>query len=241
MLTAINTCGYDQDLDVSDPLRSRVRSEVARARQSRRKPRDATQAMCQYYQEHQQPDAIKALAQYVSLALYLNPPPALTAKVKDADMPPDAAAGAGNPAADAKILRDQWVCMPSGKATAQAYAASDRALSRSAGQDVVRHRDLSEAAVVRPPGPGVHGVYRSHGRAGTNQCPELRIGLLCGDFSGPRRGAQDGADPAYLPALPAGSAGHEVSGDDEDVWSLCSDTSSRRPWIKASRATSRCW
>ena len=91
VLTAINTCGYDQDLAVSDPLRSRVRSEVARARQASQAAEDATQAMCQYYQEHQQAEASKALAQYVSLALYLNPPPALTAKVKDADMPPDAA------------------------------------------------------------------------------------------------------------------------------------------------------
>ena len=91
VLTAINACGYDQDLGVSDPLRSRVRSEVARARQGSQAAEDATQAMCQYYQEHQQPEASKALAQYVSLALYLNPPPALTAKVKDADIPPDAA------------------------------------------------------------------------------------------------------------------------------------------------------
>jgi hypothetical protein len=91
VLTAINTCGYDQDLGVSDPLRSRVRSEVARGRQSSAEAENATQAMCRYYQEHQQPDPSKALAQYVSLALYLNPPPNLTAKVKDADMPPDAA------------------------------------------------------------------------------------------------------------------------------------------------------
>jgi len=90
VLTAINTCGYDQDLGVSDPLRARVRSEVARVRRSSPEAENATQAMCQYYQEHQQPDPSKLLAQYVSLALYLNPPPNLTAKAKDADMPPDA-------------------------------------------------------------------------------------------------------------------------------------------------------
>jgi tetratricopeptide (TPR) repeat protein len=78
-------------LGVSDPLRSQVRSQVDRARQGSKAAEDAAQAMCQYYQEHQQPEASKALAQYVSLALYLNPPPALTAKVKDADIPPDAA------------------------------------------------------------------------------------------------------------------------------------------------------
>ena len=91
VLTAINTCGYDQDLTMSDRLRSKVRAEVAHARQSSQSAEEATQAMCQYYQEHQQPDPSKTLAQYVSLALYLNPPPAFTAKVKDADMPPDAA------------------------------------------------------------------------------------------------------------------------------------------------------
>jgi len=91
VLAAINACGYDQDLGVSDPLRSRVRAELARAGEASKETEAATQAMCQYYQEHQQPEASKALAQYVSLALYLNPPPALTAKVKDSDIPPDAA------------------------------------------------------------------------------------------------------------------------------------------------------
>ncbi len=95
VLTAINTCGYDQELGVSDPLRSRIRSEVARARESSPEAKDATDAMCQYYQQHQQSDASKTLAQYVSLALYLNPPPELTAKVKDADLPPDATAVIG--------------------------------------------------------------------------------------------------------------------------------------------------
>ena len=61
VLTAINTCGYDQELGVSDPLRSRVRSEVARARQSSQEAKDATQAMCKYYEEHQQPEASEAL------------------------------------------------------------------------------------------------------------------------------------------------------------------------------------
>jgi hypothetical protein len=95
VLTAINTCGYDQELGVSDPLRSRVRSEVARARDSSQEAKDATQAMCKYYDEHRQPDASKTLSRYISLALYLQPAPNLTAKVKEADMPPDATAVLG--------------------------------------------------------------------------------------------------------------------------------------------------
>jgi Tetratricopeptide repeat len=51
--------------------------------------------MCQYYQEHLPADPSRTLSRYVSLALYLNPPPALTTKVKEADMPPDATAVIG--------------------------------------------------------------------------------------------------------------------------------------------------
>ncbi|MGA8311846.1 MAG: tetratricopeptide repeat protein [Terriglobales bacterium] len=95
VLTAINTCGYDQELGVSDTLRIRVRSEVARTRQNSQEAKDATDAMCKYYEDHRSPDNSRTLAQYVSLALYLNPPPTLTAKAKDADLPPDVTAVVG--------------------------------------------------------------------------------------------------------------------------------------------------
>ena len=34
VLTAINTCGYDQELNASEPLRAQIRSEVAKAVQN---------------------------------------------------------------------------------------------------------------------------------------------------------------------------------------------------------------
>ena len=95
VLTAINTCGYDQELGVSDPLRKRVRSQVARVRQSSQEAKDAIQTMCQYYEAHRPPENSKLLAEYVSLSLYLNPPPNLTLKGKEADLPPDATAVVG--------------------------------------------------------------------------------------------------------------------------------------------------
>ena len=95
VLTALNTCGYDDELGISDPLRSQVRAQVARARESSQEAQDATQAMCQFYEQHRSPDASKTLSQFVSLALYLNPAPNLTPKVKEADMPPDAVAVIG--------------------------------------------------------------------------------------------------------------------------------------------------
>src|SRR5438046_7755357 len=47
--------------------------------------------MYQYYDEHRQSYSSKTLAQYVSLALFLNGPP-LVPKVKEAELPPDARA-----------------------------------------------------------------------------------------------------------------------------------------------------
>jgi tetratricopeptide (TPR) repeat protein len=91
VLTAMNVCRYDEELGLSDPLRQQIRGEVSQAVQQSEQAKETSTAMCQLYDQHRQPDASKTLAQYVSLALYLNAPPALTPKVKDADLPPDAA------------------------------------------------------------------------------------------------------------------------------------------------------
>jgi hypothetical protein len=94
VLTAMNACGYDQELGVSDPLRGQVRADLARTLQDSPEAKEATTAMCQYYDEHRQADYSKALAQYVSLALFVNGPP-LVPKVKEAELPPDARAVIG--------------------------------------------------------------------------------------------------------------------------------------------------
>ena len=90
MLAAINACGYDQELGVSDPLRNQIRGEVAKNIRAEEATRETTKLMCNSYEERQQPDPARTLAQYISLALYLNPPPALTPKIKETDLPPDA-------------------------------------------------------------------------------------------------------------------------------------------------------
>ena len=96
VLTAINVCGYDEELGLSDPLREQIRGEVSQAIQQSEEAKETATAMCQLYEQHRQPDASKTFAQYVSLALYLSPP-ALTPKVKEADLPPDAARLTGVP------------------------------------------------------------------------------------------------------------------------------------------------
>jgi len=95
VLAAINTCGYDEELGVSDPLRSQIRSEVAKVIQASDENKEAAQAMCRIYDDHQQPDSSRTLAQYVSLALYLNGPPAFAPKVKESELPPDASSVLG--------------------------------------------------------------------------------------------------------------------------------------------------
>ena len=91
VLTAINTCGYDQELNASDPLRAQIRSEVAKAVENTAGAQDVIAPMCAFYRQHQAADPARDLSQYVSLALYLEEPPAFTPKVKQAELPPDAA------------------------------------------------------------------------------------------------------------------------------------------------------
>ena len=95
VLTAINACGYDTELNLSVPLRTQIRAEVAKAIEASDDAREVAGTMCQFYHDHQPQDPARTLAQYVSLALYLEAPPAFTLKVKDADLPPDATSVAG--------------------------------------------------------------------------------------------------------------------------------------------------
>jgi hypothetical protein len=95
VLTAINTCGYDSELAASDPLRSQIRAEVAKASQTFDQAKEETQILCDFYKEHVQTDPSRTLAQYVSLALCLETPPAFAFKVKEAELPPDASRVAG--------------------------------------------------------------------------------------------------------------------------------------------------
>lgn len=90
VLAAINACGYDQELAASDPLRTQVRVEVARAVEASPSAAAAQEQMCGFYRDHEQPEASRTYAQYVSLALNLGESPAFTLKGMEADLPPDA-------------------------------------------------------------------------------------------------------------------------------------------------------
>ena len=92
LLTAINTCGYDQELNTSDPLRQQIRAEVAKAVENTAGAQEVVAPLCSFYRQHQSPDPSRDLSQYISLALYLDEPPSFTLKGKLAELPPDASA-----------------------------------------------------------------------------------------------------------------------------------------------------
>ena len=90
VLTAINNCGYGAELTSSDPLRQAIRREVGSKLEDSAEAKAASDSLCAFYHDHQQASDARTLSNYISLALYLNPPPALTPRVKEADLPPDA-------------------------------------------------------------------------------------------------------------------------------------------------------
>jgi uncharacterized protein DUF4932 len=91
VLTAMNYCGYDQDLTISDAQRSNIRAEVVRNLQDSEEAQAAAKAVCDFYQAHRAGDAAHDLSQYISLALYMTGPPQFMPRVKEAEIPPDAA------------------------------------------------------------------------------------------------------------------------------------------------------
>lgn len=90
VLTAINACGYSEELKLSAPVRNQIRAEVARVIQSSVEAQQAANVMCEYYHEHLTQDLNRNLSQYVSLALYLGTAPNFVPRVKESDLPPDA-------------------------------------------------------------------------------------------------------------------------------------------------------
>jgi len=95
VLTAMNSCGYDVDVNVSDAQRLNVRAAVQRNLRESETAQSALAGMCDWYVAHKGKDSQHDLSQFVSLALYLQGPPHFLPRVKEDEMPPDAAPIAG--------------------------------------------------------------------------------------------------------------------------------------------------
>ncbi len=90
VVTAINVCGYKDDLANSDPVRQEVLNAVERAIGQSPDAGAAAREMCGFYRDHLPSDPNRNLSQYISLALGLGPAPDFKPSVKEADLPPDA-------------------------------------------------------------------------------------------------------------------------------------------------------
>ncbi len=79
-----------EGLAASDPLRQQVREQVNQALQASSDARDAHEHICTFIDQHRLSNTGSDLAQYISLALFITPPPDLAPSAQGADMPPDA-------------------------------------------------------------------------------------------------------------------------------------------------------
>jgi hypothetical protein len=91
VMAALNTCGYSEGLSISDPLRQKVRDDIDQSLEQSAAARDSRDQLCSFIHSHTMNGVSINLAAYISLALYLTPPPSLTTNVGASDLPPDAA------------------------------------------------------------------------------------------------------------------------------------------------------
>ena len=86
---ALNACGYDSDLAASTPVRAKIREEINAAACSLcRRPHQPGRPLQLRPRPHLADGGLN-LAQYISLAVYLSPPPELTPTVDETELPPD--------------------------------------------------------------------------------------------------------------------------------------------------------
>ena len=89
MAAALNACGYDEGLSDSEPIRLHVRHEMDDAFARSEDARKVRDRMCLYIAQHRMTGTEHDIAQYISLALYLSPPPEIETSVELDEMPPD--------------------------------------------------------------------------------------------------------------------------------------------------------
>jgi tetratricopeptide (TPR) repeat protein len=89
MAAALNACGYDEGLDESEPIRKRIRDEINQALAKSEDARTKRDKVCVFMAQHRITGGELDISQYISLALYLTPPPELETSTELTEMPPD--------------------------------------------------------------------------------------------------------------------------------------------------------
>ena len=89
MAAALNACGYDEGLEESAPVRKRVRDEINQALAKSENARAKRDRVCLFMAQHRLTGTAGDISQYISLALYLTPPPEIESAAELTEMPPD--------------------------------------------------------------------------------------------------------------------------------------------------------
>ncbi len=89
MAAALNACGYDEGLEQSAPIRQHVRDEMNQALAQSEDARTKRDALCLYIAQHRMTGTERDISQYISLSLYLTPPPEIEITEDLTEMPPD--------------------------------------------------------------------------------------------------------------------------------------------------------
>jgi tetratricopeptide (TPR) repeat protein len=89
MAASLNACGYDEGLDESAPIRKHVREQINQALVQSEDARTKRDKLCLYIAQHRMTGSELDVSQYISLALYLTPPPELESATDLTLMPPD--------------------------------------------------------------------------------------------------------------------------------------------------------
>jgi tetratricopeptide (TPR) repeat protein len=89
MAAALNACGYDEGLDESEPVRKRVRDEMEQALAKSEDARAKRDKVCLFIAQHRITGSERDISQYISLSLYLTPPPEMETSEELTEMPPD--------------------------------------------------------------------------------------------------------------------------------------------------------
>ena len=89
MAAALNACGYDEGLEQSALIRKHIRDEMNQTLAQSEDARTKRDALCLFIAQHRMTGTERDIAQYISLSLYLTPPPELELTADLTEMPPD--------------------------------------------------------------------------------------------------------------------------------------------------------
>ncbi len=90
MAASLNMCGYDEGMADAAPVRKSVRDQINQTLETNEEARKKRDALCLYVAQHRMTGTELDVAQYISLALYLTPPPEMETTADLTEMPPDA-------------------------------------------------------------------------------------------------------------------------------------------------------